>query len=86
MTQGEQAVKRRNLSRCLTYLKPEMRFVLDKVGEAESDDTRAETIRELLLVAFAEMGYDERRIKAEYLRFALQCAERGEDNPYELTR
>lgn len=87
MTQvQEPGTKRRNLSRCLTYLKPELRFVIDKVGETEEDDTRAETIRELVLAALAEMGWTEQRIKAEYLRFALQCAERGEANPYELTR
>lgn len=85
MTQAVEG-KRRNLSRCLTYLKPELRFALDKVGESENDETRAETIRELVLAALHNLGYDEHRIKADYLRFALQCAERGEDNPYELSR
>lgn len=86
MTQVQEPAKRRNLSRCLTYLKPELRFVLDKIGEDEQDDTRSVTIRELMLAGLEALGYDEHRIKAEYLRFALQCAERGEDNPYELTR
>lgn len=78
--------KRRNLSRCLTYLKADVRFALDKVGESEEDDTRAETIRELVLAALHELGWTEQRIKAEYLRFALGCAEQGKDNPYELSR
>lgn len=85
MTQAVEG-KRRNLSRCLTYLKPDVRFALDKVGESENDDTRAETIRELVLAALNDLGWTEQRIKAEYLRFALNCAEREEDNPYELSR
>lgn len=79
-------VRRKNLSRCITYLKPELRFVLDQVGEQENDDCRAETIRELVLAALAELGYTEQRIKADYLRFALGCAESGKKNPYELSR
>lgn len=86
MPKTEVPEKRRRLSRCLTYLKPDVRFVVDKIGEDEQDDTRAETIRELVLAGLEALGYDEKRIKADYLRFALQCAERGEDNPYELTR
>lgn len=86
MTVQAPGTKRRNLSRCLTYLKPELRFVIDKVGTDENDETRAMTIRELMLAGLEAMGYTEQRIKAEYLRFALQCAERGEDNPYELSR
>lgn len=87
MTQAQETkVRRKNLSRCLTYLKPEVRYVMDQIGEQENDDCRAETIRELMLAALATLGYDEHRIKADYLRFALQCAERGEDNPYELSR
>lgn len=86
MENQEAPAKRRNLSRCLTYLKPEIRFVVDRVGEDEADDTRAETLRELVLAGLAELGYTEQRIKAEYLRFAADLAERGEDNPYELTR
>lgn len=86
MTQVQEQPRRRNLSRCLTYLKPEIRHALDKVGEGEGDDTRAETIRELVLAAMHDLGWTEHRIKAEYLRFALQCAERGEDNPYEVSR
>lgn len=85
MTQAVEG-KRRNISRCLTYLKPEVRFALDKVGESEEDDTRAETIRELVLAALHDLGWTDKRIKAEYLRFALNCAEREEDNPYELSR
>lgn len=85
MTQAVEG-KRRNLSRCLTYLKPGVRFALDKVGESEEDDTRAETIRELVLAALHDLGWTEQRIKAEYLRFAAECAEQGKDNPYELSR
>lgn len=85
MNQGT-VTKRRNLSRCLTYLKPELRFAIDQVGQGEGDESRAETIRELILAALHELGINEQRIRADYLRFALGCAERGEENPYELSR
>lgn len=85
-TAGPVTARRKNLSRCVTYLKPELRFILDKVGNDEDDDCRAETIRELVLAALMHMGYGEHEIRAMYLRFALDCAERGEDNPYELSR
>lgn len=85
MTQ-EAPAKRRNLNRVLTYLKPEVRYVIDQIGEGEQDDTRAETIRELVLHALNDLGYDADKIREEYLRFALRCAESKEENPYEEAR
>lgn len=71
-----------NASRCVTYLKPELRYVVDLVGEEADHDTRAETIRELLLDGLRQRGYTDTMIRQHFLRFSLTCEEAGKPNPY----
>jgi hypothetical protein len=66
----------------VTYLKPELRYVLDLVGDEADHDSRAETIRELVLEALVHRGYPETIIRQHFLRFSLSCEESGKVNPY----
>lgn len=83
MTVTEETPRRnQNASRCVTYLKPDIRYVLDMVGEEADHDSRAETIRELMLEGLAQRGYTETMIRQHFLRYSLACEESGKANPY----
>lgn len=71
-----------NSNRCVTYLKPDLRYVLDLVGEDGDHDCQAETIRELLKIALETLGYNSSAIRKAYLRYSLQCEESGKANAY----
>lgn len=83
MTMVDETPRRnQNASRCVTYLKPELRYVLDVVSREADHDSQAETIRELLLEALVHRGYSETIIRQHFLRYSLQCEESGKANPY----
>jgi hypothetical protein len=69
-----------------TYLDPEVRHALDRLVEEKSWGTMSAAVREAALLGMEALGWDARRIRTEYLKYSLGCAERGEVNKYDPDR
>jgi hypothetical protein len=73
---------RRKRNRQFTHLSAELRYALHVLGEEHGWESGSAQVRETVLLGLASLGWSSSRIKQEYLRYALACAESGKPDEF----